>query len=299
MLATVTLSACADDPRPHSHFFGDTALLAADEDGDVAYERAWQDGNRELAVVVLAGDVEASLGFRSLFNPFGSASVSVVNLSAAPTGHQVTLELRNRTGPLDQLLVAYVEEGPAGMRSSPPVPDVTASEDPLGAVCVLEGANLVTLLVRRATDGRVLDSVFPLDTQEGVGGLSVEPFPVAFEGGVLAASFMAPAAGLYEVVLNSSSAGRTWAAVVRVVSEAELVTLDLRTPTEHGLPADSFIAVLRTDDGCPVLGPQVIVETGGVQSEHPSGWDSVYGTGASPGSELRVRWGRLTASAVF
>lgn len=280
---------CDDSRAPaRSRFVGSTALVAADEPASVLYAREYPDQPRELSVAVLAGDVEARFGFDELFNPFGSASATVVHLDAAPAGRRVTLELRRRGVPLDSVEVAYTDEGTAGLMGLPALAEQTPSFDPLGAVCVLEGERIHALVARRAADGRLLDAAFPVRTNVRASGFTFDVEPVAFGIGVHLASFWAPDAGTHEVELASSDDDRTWILALRVVREDELVTLELQTPSEDDLASDTLVAVLRTADGCPVLGPTLTLVVGDERLARSSGWDGTFGTGLVPGTELRV-----------
>jgi hypothetical protein len=297
---SAALHGCDDSPeRTRSYFVGSTALLAADEPGSLLYERDYRDRPSDLSIAVLAGDVVASFGLLELFNPFGSGAATVVHLDAAPAGQRATLELRHRDVPLSRIDVEYAREGVGGFMSLPALAEQTPSLDPLGAVCVLEGQDVYTLVARRAADGRLLDAVLPVRTDVDSSSFTIDMYPAGFGAGVHVASFRAPDAGTYQVELVSRDDDRTWTAELRVVREDELVTLDLQTPGEDGLIADTLVAVVRTADGCPVLGPMLTLEVGDESVSRLSGWDGAYGTGLVPGAEVRAVWGDLVATAVY
>ena len=293
-------SGCDDAPAPsRSHFVGSSVLLAADEPGSVLYAREYPDDPRDLSVTVLAGEVEALLGFDALFNPFGSAAATVVHVDAASAGRRATLELRYRDVPVDSVEVEYAPEGVAGLMGLPALAEQTPSFDPLGAVCVVERHVIHALAVRRAADGRLLDAALPVGTNVRASDFTFDVEPVAFGAGAHFVSFHAPDAGTHEVELASGDDDRTWIVELRVVREDELVSLELQTPSEDGLVAGTLVSVLRTVDGCPVLGPRLVLDVGGETLERSSGWDGTFGTGLVPGTELRAQWGELEATAIY
>ena len=293
------LSACAQEPPNRSRFLGESFLLAADEAGAIPYDDDYHHRSLDLTVAVLTGDIEPRFGYRAVANPFGAITIEVVHLTAAPAGHRATLELRFRDEPLDHAELEFAREGVAGLRSAPPFEGLTGSQDPLGAVCLLERVPTLAILTRRAADGRSLDAVFPPDAEVRADGIFVSGGATPDQGGINFITFNSPAAGMYQLAVTSQAADRTWMADVRVVGEDELVTLEVQTPTEDGITANTLITVLRTADGCPVLGADLTVEVDGVQTSWPSGWNPSNGSNAVEGTEVRVAWGDLTASAVY
>lgn len=297
-LFLVLLSACSDEVEPRSRFFGEQALLAADEPGSVLFQDDYRVRD-QLSVGVLTGDLEAALGARVVDDIFGPSSLVAVLVGAAPAGESATLELRYGAEPLDEIRVEFATEGDLGLRGPPPSQATTPSEEPLGALCVLEGAQIIALVARRAADGRWLDATFPLGSSAEVDSVGASVSVSGAYGGVWAASFTAPVADTVGLEVTSEGDERTWTGDVRVVRADDLVRLDLQTPTEDGIARGTLIAVLRTADGCPVTGADVTLEVAGAQTARASGWSSAAGSGAIEGMLVSATWGQLSASAVY
>ncbi|MCA9536812.1 MAG: hypothetical protein KC593_24185 [Myxococcales bacterium] len=285
-----------EGPRPAYRFLGDTALLAADEPGDLRYERTGSRTSRHLRVEVVSGDVGARLGLRRLDDTIWPTNTPVVEVDGAPAGHQAVLELLDGARPLQRVRIDYVEEGTPGLRGAS-YEDVLGSLDPLGAVCLLEEQESFVFVARRAVDGRLLDAPFPFGTEVHDAVFDADWAPSSGLGGVVYAPLRAPVAGVYELDVVVRDSDRSWVAEVRVVRADELVTLDVRTPTEDGISAGLVVAVPRTADGCAVLGAPVTIDVAGVRTS----W--TYGAGyfsvAEPGATLRVELGDLVATAVY
>jgi len=297
-LSVLTLPACSDElDRLPTRFDGDEYLLAADETGGIPFEYDVDRSDDELFVDVLSGDVEATFGYQS--SGFGPAYIRVVRLSGAPAGHRATVQLRVGEHPVDQAQVEFVREGEAGFRTLPPFGGLLGSADPLGAFCILEGTYVQAVLTRRAADGRPLDAVFPEDVRPFANGLYQTSGVWSDQGGIETGEIGGQPAGTYQFDITSTEEDRTWVAAIRVVSEDEMVTLDVQTPAEDGIPARTIIAVLRTADGCPVVGPFIELEVDGEQTTLTSGWHDAYGLEAAEGTVLRAEWGELTSTATY
>lgn len=291
-------SACSDEPEPQFRLYGDRALLAAGEPGSIVYQYDYQLGLRDVTVAVLSGDADPSFGFRHVDDVFGTASVRAILLGAAPAGTQATLELRYRERPLGQLLVEFAAEGDVGLRTIHPVGDGTASEDLLGALCVLERAHATVLITRRAADGRWLDAAFPDGSHVSSNALDFTAYASLGFGGIWIIDLATGAAGAFDLVVTTDEE-RVWNGLVRVVSEDELVTLDVQTPTEDGVPPGSLVTVLRTADGCPVVGADITLEVDGRQIPWSSGWNAAADSGVTEGVTVSAAWGGLVETAVY
>lgn len=293
------VSGCAEDASTPSQFLGEHVVLAADEPGSILYSP----GSRtaDLSIAVLSGEATTEFGWRLVDDVFGAMSLLAVLVEGAPAGSEATLELRERDEPIDEITVEFVDEGDIALREAPPTGRGTASGDPLGALCILERSTVGTLVARRAADGRWLDASFPSGSEVRVGVQGTTPAPVVTYGGSWIANFTAPAAGTFALTVTSGSGAseREWGGVVRVVRADEIVALDVMTPTEDNIMPTTLVAVLRTADGCPVIGARLTLVVDGVALDWQSGWRSAFGSAISQGLPLSVRWNDFVEDAVF
>lgn len=300
---TASLDACSwDYDRPEgahrSQFYGPRALLAADEPGEVFFSMDYSHRQQDLSVLTDPADYEAHLGYRTELGYFGAFSINTVILGAAPDGYRTTLELHYQGELLDNLRIEYASEGEAGLRSADMLGlDVLGSEDPRGAACVVEHTDVFAIFTRRATDGRVLDSPFPEDAEPSVAGGEPEISAALYHEGAQVYEIRALSAGTHSVSMVSSQ--RAWDIDVRVVREDELVTLELYTARAHGFAPGLAFAVLRTADGCPVLGTSVTLEVHGVRTTVRSDGFVIDPETVSEGDEITVEFGDLSTTVIY